>query len=59
MNLKVASKVLEKYNPTIEVADNGFKVIDKIKNNEKFDLILLDDMMPKLSGVETFNELKK
>ena len=59
LNLKVASKVLEKYNPTIEVADNGFKVIDKIKNNEKFDLILLDDMMPKLSGVETFKELKK
>ena len=59
LNLKVASKVLEKYNPTIEVADSGFKVIDKIKNNETFDLILLDDMMPKLSGVETFKELKK
>ena len=59
LNLKVASKVLEKYNPTIEVADSGFKTIDKIKNNEKFDLILLDDMMPKLSGVETFKELKK
>ena len=29
-----------------------------IKNN-KYDLILLDDMMPKLSGVETFKKLKE
>ena len=58
LNIKVASKLLEKYHPTIDTCDNGYTCIEKIKNNEKYDLILLDDMMPKLSGVETLKELK-
>ena len=58
INIKVASKLLEKYHPTIDTCDNGYTCIEKIKNNEKYDLILLDDMMPKLSGVETLKELK-
>ena len=29
-----------------------------IKANKKYDLILLDDMMPHKSGVDTFKELK-
>ena len=59
LNLKVASKLLEKYNLNIETVDNGFSCIEKIKAEEKFDLILMDDMMPKMSGVETLAELKK
>ena len=58
LNIKVASKLLEKYHPTIDTCDNGYTCIEKIKNNEKYDLILLDDMMPKLSGVETLKKLK-
>lgn len=58
LNIKVASKLLEQYHPTIDTCDNGYTCIEKIKNNEKYDLILLDDMMPKLSGVETLKELK-
>lgn len=58
LNIKVASKLLEKYHPTIDTCDNGYTCIEKIKNNEKYDLILLDDMMPKLSGAETLKELK-
>ncbi len=59
LNLKVASKILSGYNPIIEVVDNGFSCVEKINNGEKYDLILLDDMMPKKSGVETLNELKQ
>ena len=59
LNLKVASKLLEKYNLNIVTVDNGFSCIEKIKAEEKFDLILMDDMMPKMSGVEKLNELKK
>ena len=59
LNLKVASKVLEKYHPVLELLDSGLAVIEKIKNKEYYDLILMDDMMPKLSGVETLKILKK
>ena len=41
------------------MASSGFACLDLIAQNKKYDLILLDDMMPKLSGVETFNRLKE
>ena len=59
LNLKVASKFLSNYNPVIETVESGFECIEKVKNGETYDLILMDDMMPKMSGVETLKELKK
>ena len=59
LNLKVASKFLSKYNPIIDTSESGFECIDKIKSGNNYDLILMDDMMPKMSGVETLKELKK
>ena len=58
INLKVASKFLSKYNLSIETLDSGFDLLEKIIDGEKYDLILLDDMMPNLSGKETLKELK-
>lgn len=60
LNLKVAGKILEKYNPKELVnVSSGFDCIDKIKSGEQFDLILMDDMMPKMSGTETLAKLKE
>lgn len=59
LNLKVASKLLEKYKLTIDAANSGMECIEKIKNYLGYDLVLLDDMMPKMTGVETLVELKK
>ena len=59
MNLKVAKKVLERYNLNIELIESGFECIDKINNGETYDLILLDDMMPKMRGTEVIKKLKQ
>lgn len=59
MNLKVATLVLKKYNVEIDTALSGQECLDKIEAGENYDLILLDDMMPQMSGVETFAKLKQ
>lgn len=59
INLKVATKLLESFKLNIETCESGLSCLDKINNGEKYDLILMDDMMPKLSGVETFKKLKE
>lgn len=59
INLKVAARLLESYKVQIECVESGFACLDKIKNKESYDLILMDDMMPKMSGVETLKKLKE
>lgn len=59
INLKVATRLLESYNAQIECAESGFECLDFIKNGQSYNLILMDDMMPKMSGVETLKKLKE
>lgn len=59
INLKVAERLLESYGIDTESVESGFAAIEKIQNGEKYDMILLDDMMPKMSGVETLKKLKE
>ena len=59
INLKVAERLLESYGIKTESVDSGFACLDKIKAGEKYDLIMLDDMMPRMSGVETLKKLKE
>ena len=58
LNLKVATKLLGAYQVEIETALSGMECIEKVKE-KKYDLILLDDMMPKMSGTECLKNLKK
>ena len=58
LNLKVAKTLLAKYNFTIDTCTSGFECIDKVQKN-KYDIILLDDMMPKMTGKQTLVELNK
>ena len=59
LNLKVGIKLLKDYDLNIECSENGFEVLDKIQNGNKYDIILMDIMMPKMSGVETLKKLKE
>jgi len=58
INLKVASRLLESYKVETELVSSGFECIKKIEAGNTYNLILMDDMMPKMSGVETFKKLK-
>lgn len=59
LNIKVASVLLKKYHFNIDSCTSGIECIAKIKNNEKYDIIFLDDMMPRLNGRETLKKLKE
>lgn len=59
INLKVAERLLEKYNLDITTVDSGMMCIQKVNEPNNYDLILMDDMMPGMSGVETLHKLKE
>ncbi|MBR6948745.1 MAG: response regulator [Bacilli bacterium] len=60
LNIKVGLKIFKLFNADcMTTAKDGYECIDRIKNNEKYDIILLDDQMPGLKGGDTLQELKK
>lgn len=58
LNIKVATKLLEKYNLNIDTASSGEECIDKVRTI-KYDLIFMDEMMPRMSGTETLHILQQ
>ncbi len=59
INLKVAARLLSTYKVATEEVSSGFDCLKKIEEGNSYDLILMDDMMPKMSGVETFKKLQE
>lgn len=59
LNLKVASKLLEPYDITIIEANSGKECLEILDKDTDFDLILMDDLMPNMSGTETLDIIKK
>ena len=58
MNIKVVVALLSKNQMIVETAGGGQEAID-LCGKEKFDLILMDHMMPSPDGVEAFKAIKK
>ena len=59
INLKVAEKLLADYKIEIDLTDNSSECINKIASGNKYDIIFLDIMMPKMKGPEVLANLKK
>jgi signal transduction histidine kinase/CheY-like chemotaxis protein len=57
LNLKVAEKLLEPFKVEVMTVSSGAECLEAIEMI-KADLILMDDMMPHMSGVETLRKLK-
>ena len=55
---KLALKI-KKYKINIDVVSMGQTCLEKIRANEKYDLIILDDNLPKLSSTRVLEKLKE
>ena len=58
LNLKVSNRLLTPYELDITLLESGEECIELIKEQNNFDLILIDQMMPGLDGTSTMNKLK-
>ena len=60
LNIKVARRNIEALGfKTIDECYNGSECLEKIKNGNRYDLILMDIMMPVMSGETCIKELKQ
>jgi len=58
MNQKVVMFNLKKLNCNITPVSNGREALENFKNN-KYDLILMDIMLPEMNGYEITTEIRK
>lgn len=59
LNIKVARRALQNFEFEIDEAEDGQVCLDKINAENEYDLILMDIMMPNMSGEETIKKLKE
>lgn len=58
MNLRVALSLLKPTGVSVEFAKSGKACLELVKNR-KYDMILLDHLMPEMDGIETLSKLKQ
>ena len=59
LNIKVAKRALKDFNFVIDEVKDGVEAVQKVKEGNKYDLILMDIMMPNMNGEEAFKKLKE
>ncbi|NQZ11159.1 MAG: response regulator, partial [Algicola sp.] len=59
INLQVLHNILSMENYLLVEAQNGIEALEIMKNDGPFDMVLLDIMMPKMSGYEVCETLRK
>jgi CheY-like chemotaxis protein len=57
-NIYVARGMLLPYGLKIDEAFSGFDAINKIRDGNVYDIIFMDNMMPKMDGIETVKRLR-
>eukprot|EP01132_Coremiostelium_polycephalum_P004691 gene4691-5859_t len=51
LQVKVITKVMERYNFDVEVASNGQMALDMFRSNPRYELVLMDIIMPIMDGL--------
>ena len=59
LNIKVAKRALTDFNFEIDECYDGVECLEKIANGNEYDLILMDIMMPNMSGETALEKLKE
>ena len=59
LNIKVAIRALKDFNFEIDECYDGTECLDKINSGNTYDLILMDIMMPNMSGETALEKLKE
>jgi CheY-like chemotaxis protein len=56
--LETFAMILKRHGFFVETAENGCSAVDKIKKH-RFDVALMDIVMPEMNGVEAFRKIKE
>ena len=59
LNLKVAVNFIKEYGAEIDTCTSGNECVSFINEGKVYDIIFMDDMMPKVSGTETLHILQQ
>ena len=59
LNIKVAQRAIEPLGYQIDTCENGQDAVNKVKTGHMYDVILMDIMMPVMSGETALNNLKQ
>lgn len=59
LNIKVARKALASFNFEIDECYDGLQCLDRVKNGNEYNLILMDIMMPNMNGELALEKLKE
>lgn len=59
LNIKVAKRALSSFNMIIDECYDGEECINKVNDSNNYDLILMDIMMPNMSGETALRKLKE
>lgn len=58
VNLKVAAGILENFGIRADMVESGYACVEMLKK-EKYHLVLLDQFMPDMNGVETLHNIRE
>nr|MBP9839178.1 response regulator [Pseudomonadota bacterium] len=58
-NLLILTKTLKAWELEVECVNSGIAALERISENNKYDLIILDYLMPELNGLKTAERIRK